>query len=105
MAYDKTKLVRMGEYPIAGFNSSMGVGLAHWAYRSADADTTVSGAGYITNAADLGMQIGDIVWVAVTSAGVITDVYGHIVTAISAVTAPGVGGAATLSSTTVPHMN
>lgn len=34
-----------------------------WLYKSVDADGTVNGAGYFTNAGDLGMQVGDIVLV------------------------------------------
>ena len=34
-----------------------------WTYESADDDATVNGAGYITNALELGMQIGDKVYV------------------------------------------
>jgi hypothetical protein len=32
-----------------------------WQYQSADAVSTVAGAGYITNAYDLGMQVNDVV--------------------------------------------
>lgn len=34
-----------------------------WIYKSADDDATVNGAGYITNAGELGMQVGDLVLV------------------------------------------
>lgn len=34
-----------------------------WAYKSADDDATVNGAGYITNGVDLGMKVGDFVFV------------------------------------------
>ena len=40
-----------------------GTGPQVWTYESADDDATVNGAGYITNADDLGMQVGDIVLV------------------------------------------
>lgn len=40
-----------------------GEGPAIWVYQSADADSTVNGAGYISNAGDLGMQVGDFVLV------------------------------------------
>lgn len=39
-----------------------------WQYRSTDAAATVDGAGYITNASDLGMKAGDIVFVTDTDA-------------------------------------
>lgn len=101
MAYVTTNPpAKTSQGPLTSFNSGQGVGGNIWVYRSADADATVSAAGYITNAANLGMEIGDAVLVLVTAAGVVTDGYWHIVIAISATT-----GAATLSSTTVPHMN
>lgn len=34
-----------------------------WHYSSADDDATVNGAGYITNALELGMKVGDLVYV------------------------------------------
>lgn len=40
-----------------------GTGPQFWSYESADDDATVNGAGYITNADDLGMQVGDSVYV------------------------------------------
>lgn len=43
-------------------NGSDGVNL--WTYKSADPIATVRGAGYITNADDLGMKVGDVVIVA-----------------------------------------
>jgi hypothetical protein len=56
-----------------------------WIYRSADPTATVDGAGYITNAGELGMKVGDILWNLETD----TDLaYTHIVKTISA-TAPG----------------
>lgn len=36
---------------------------AVWIYKSTDDDATVNGAGYITNAGELGMQVGDLVLV------------------------------------------
>lgn len=36
-------------------------GYSHWHYVSADAVTSVVGAGYFTNGDDLGMQVGDLV--------------------------------------------
>lgn len=34
-----------------------------WLYKSADDDGTVNGAGYVSNAGDLGMAVGDLVLV------------------------------------------
>lgn len=36
---------------------------ALWMYKSADVDSDVNAAGYITNAGDLGMKVGDVVLV------------------------------------------
>jgi hypothetical protein len=56
-----------------------------WIYRSTDPTATVDGAGYITNAGELGMKVGDVVWNMETD----TDlVYSHVVKTISS-TAPG----------------
>ena len=63
-----------------------GKGPAIWTYESADDDATVNGAGYISNAGDLGMAVGDLVYVydTATPKGSV-----HFVSAISS-------GAATL---------
>lgn len=42
-------------------------GKSLWMYVSADDDATVNGGGYITNAGDLGMEVGDIVLVSDTT--------------------------------------
>lgn len=42
---------------------SIGGGGALWLYKSADDDATVNGAGYVSNAGDLGMSVGDLVLV------------------------------------------
>jgi hypothetical protein len=81
----------MTEYPITSFGNSQGAGGAMWCYKSTDAATVVRVAGYITNAAKLGMQVGDIVWVHDTDASPYTVTL-HIVSAINATT-----GAADLS--------
>lgn len=60
-----------------------------WAYESADDDATVNGAGYITNADDLGMKVGDFVYVFDTATPLGSL---HYVNAINATT-----GAATLA--------
>lgn len=51
--------------PLAGYNTTedTSVGGKGWYYKSADAIATVKGAGYITNAVQLGMQVGD--WIIV----------------------------------------
>jgi len=41
----------------------LGNSLSAWQYVSADAKATVVGAGYITNAVQLGMKVGDLVYV------------------------------------------
>lgn len=43
-----------------------------WAYRSTDPIATVDGAGYITNAYDLGMKAGDLVIVQDTALSIIS---------------------------------
>lgn len=58
---------------------------AHWAYSSADTAATVDSSGYFTNGGDLGMKVGDMVYVTVTGTGVTT---GHRVVTVSS-TAPG----------------
>jgi hypothetical protein len=63
-------------------------GITMWTYSSADNITTVRGAGYFSNAGDLGMEVGDVVLVHDT-AGTTTVEY------VSAVTA----GAATVVTT------
>ena len=83
--------VRMSEYPLTSFGNSQGAGGAQWVYKSTDAASVVRVAGYITNAAKLGMQVGDIVWVHDTDASPYTVTL-HIVSAINATT-----GAADLS--------
>lgn len=50
------------------FGAGAGAGGDVWVYKSTDADATVAGAGYFTNAADLGMQIGDVVFIHQTNA-------------------------------------
>lgn len=46
----------------------MGGAPAIWFYTSTDNEDTVDAAGYITNASDLGMRVGDIVFVYETDA-------------------------------------
>lgn len=56
-----------------------------WFYSTADTAATVDTTGYITNGGDLGMKVGDLVFVQVTGTGVITS---HRVVTVSS-TAPG----------------
>lgn len=59
MAYDTTKPpVRMSQ----GIDA-----FTVWAYQSADAAATVKAAGYISNAVDIGMKVGDLVLIADTN--------------------------------------
>lgn len=53
--------------PPAKLVDTVGGGVALWAYKSTDDDATVNGAGYITNAGDLGMEVGDLVFVVDTT--------------------------------------
>ncbi len=61
-----------------------------WEYNTADTDTTVKTAGYFTNGDKLGMKVGDIVYVYVTS---VPGVYIHFVQTVNA------GGSADLNQT------
>lgn len=72
---------------MAQVNGSEGLNL--WSYKSADAIATVRGAGYFTNAGDLGMAVNDIVLVADSNLETSTVEY------VSAITA----GAATIVTT------
>lgn len=75
--------------PPAMMNDRIGGSIAMWSYRSADDDATVNGAGYITNADDLGMEVGDFVYVFDTAT---PKGSAHYVSAINTTT-----GAATLA--------
>lgn len=63
-------------------------GPAQWLYQDGDAHTDVDAAGYFTNGGDLGMKVGDLVFVQNTS-GYTTTL--HAVSAVSS-------GAATVSA-------
>lgn len=63
-----------------------------WYYNDADALATQQGAGYFTNATDLGMKVGDIINVAVSG---VLKTPTHYVSAISA------AGAGTIAAATV----
>jgi len=49
--------------PPSKISNALGSGKNMWIYVSADAKATVVGAGYITNAVQLGMKVGDLVYV------------------------------------------
>ena len=74
---------------VSAFNES---GSNLWDYKSTDAAAVVDADGYITNGDDLGMRVGDYVFVTDTDASprIVTT---HIVTSVTA------GGAADLSDT------
>jgi len=50
-------------------------GRRRWSYVSADAIATVDGAGYFSNGFDLGMKLGDVVEVTVSSSGATAILY------------------------------
>lgn len=60
-----------------------GTGLQVWDYRSTDDAATVDGAGYFSNGADLGMRVGDLVYVTDTDASPVIVTL-HQVSAVSA---------------------
>jgi len=73
--------------PIAD-DDALGSGAVRWTYRSADTAATVAGANYFSNGDDLGMDVGDMVFILDTTTPKAT------VSIVSAVTA---GGAATVT--------
>ncbi len=75
-----------------------GNGPSVWTYSSTDGAATVDGDGYITNGGDLGMRVGDIVFVTDTDASPLI-VTTHIVTSVSS-TRPGATDLSDTGSTT-----
>lgn len=69
-----------------------------WEYRSTDASTVVDGNGYITNAKELGMKAGDVVYVHETDASPYTVTF-HTVAAINANGSADLNTAASTSGT------
>lgn len=67
----------------------MGSGIALWGYNSTDIHTDVDATDFISNGSDLGMKVGDVVFVGKSSATIGTTV--HYVSAVTA------AGAATLA--------
>lgn len=57
--------------PPSKISNALGSGKALWFYASVDDDSTVIAAGYITNAAALGMKVGDavLIWDSTTPKG------------------------------------
>lgn len=64
--------------------SRTGGGVAIWHYNSADASTVVDGANYISNADELGMKVGDLVFQTDLAGGTVGHIY-----FVNAVTAGG----------------
>jgi hypothetical protein len=69
---------------------ALGSGASLWSYASTDIHTDVDAADYFSNGDDLGMVVGDIVFVSKTNATIGTTV--HYVSAVTA------GGAATVAA-------
>lgn len=91
MAYAITNPpAKMSAGPLTDFGASSG-GSQLWVYKSADAIATVKAAGYITNAASLGMQVSDPILVVDTVTPALSLAF---VLSINAAT-----GAATLDAT------
>ena len=67
-------------------------GLQLWIYASADVHTEVDATGYFTNGSDLGMKVGDTMFVIETDNSYVQST--HSVTVVTA------GGAATISAAT-----
>jgi hypothetical protein len=58
--------------PPAQISERLAGGPSLWVYRSADAIATVDDTDYFTNAADLGMRTGDVIFVLNTTGGLTT---------------------------------
>lgn len=86
MAYSTSNPPKLLVASLADQNPSV------WTYESTDAATVVDGDGYISNGDDLGLKVGDVVFVTDTDASprIMTT---HIVNSVTA------GGAADLSDT------
>jgi hypothetical protein len=84
MAYSQASLSALSPVTTSG-------SWQQWLYRSADPIATVTAAGYITNATEMGLAVGDLVWV--------TETVGFATSAcrVTAITA----GVANLSAGTV----
>lgn len=63
--------------------SAVGKGPSWWSYDSADAATLVRGANYITDALDLGVQVGDLIFQSDSAGGAVAHVYNVLAVAAS----------------------
>lgn len=100
MAYMKKEL-RLDQGGISPYTPQ------HWSYTGKDAVATVAAAGYLVNAKDVGMRVGDLVFVYVYPTGTENLVTGYLearagipTASICRVTAISAAGAATLSAGT-----
>jgi len=73
-----------GSNPVANVADAIGRGGALWYYASVDVDSDVDAANYFTNGLDLGMKVGDIVFVFEATSNVVFSFMG-----VSDVTASG----------------
>lgn len=71
-------------------------GASIWTYKSADAIATVDGAGYFTNGGDLGMKVGDVVFIVDTANGLTT------ISQVSTVSSTSPGATTIVALTAVP---
>jgi hypothetical protein len=74
-----------------------GTGASLWAYESADAGTVVDGDGYFSDGDDLGMKVGDIVFVTDTDTQLTTS---HVVLSVTAGGAADLGDGTTIGDST-----
>lgn len=81
MSYSTTNPPKLLVPRIAGAGANL------WTYSSTDAATTVDASGYITNGGQLGMKVGDVVFVTDTDASPVANTI-HVVTTVSS-TSPG----------------
>lgn len=72
--------------PPAMVTQRVGGGGAFWIYDSADTALTINTAGYITNADDLGMKVGDLVFHTDTAGATVATIF-----VVNSVTAGGAG--------------
>lgn len=91
MAYATTNPPALILSSLAGTASSL------WSYKSADASTVVDGDGYFSDADDLGMAVGDMVFVTDTDTQLTTM---HVVLSITAGGAADLGDGTTVGDST-----
>ncbi len=90
MAYDQSYLT--GPVELGG-----GAGLRLWAYTTTDNLATVEGAGYIADATDRGMEVGDVIMVTVVTTLPNTTPIGVSLFLVDSISS----GAATIDNTAV----